>query len=227
MFANVTWKQAVADQVLGIVNSSGSPDFSLADVYERLDDLQRLFPHNHHVPDKVRQILQQLRDDGFITFVSRAQYRIDLSSPHLHTETPVPLPSGRPRPPTRVARTTVRLRDTILGLTLKTLYRFRCQACGQTVPLTDSDYAESHHLRPLGRPHEGPDTPGNVIVLCPNHHTMFGRGAAAIVPETLRLVHARPGLALPKRRIHLLPGHRLARAHVLYHYRQIFRGLAT
>jgi putative restriction endonuclease len=28
-------------------------------------------------------------------------------------------------------------------------------------------------VRGLGRPHNGPDTPDNVLCLCPNHHVLF------------------------------------------------------
>jgi putative restriction endonuclease len=34
-------------------------------------------------------------------------------------------------------------------------------------------YAEACHIKPLGRPHNGPDTPENILCLCPNCHVLF------------------------------------------------------
>jgi len=33
---------------------------------------ERAYPHNHHVRDKLRQVMQYLRDDGEILFVDDA-----------------------------------------------------------------------------------------------------------------------------------------------------------
>ena len=224
MLRDVTWKQAVMDQVLMLVNATGESAFAIGDLYEREAYFQELFPRNHHVREKVRQILQVLRDEGLLEFHQRGHYALNIESPHITDETDSPLPEGRQVPGVREARRLIRMRDTCLGLALKELYRYRCQACGGTVPLAKSDYAESHHLRPVGAPHYGPDRPNNVLVLCPNHHVMFDRGAASIEPQTLRLVHARPRVAFPYRRLRVRKDHRLARTHLEYHFRHIFRG---
>jgi len=223
MFSDVTWKQAVIDQVLAIVNQTGSTDFRTNDLYARRPTFAALFPRNHHIDDKIRQTLQYLRDDGLVVFHGHGRYSLNVEHPTVEVETAPPvLPPGRARPALRTAPTTMRLRDTVLGLTLKRLYRHKCQVCLKGVPLAGADYVESHHLRPLGRPHNGPDTPGNIIVICPNHHVMFDRGAAAAEPQTLRLVHARQRVFRHNQRLHIVPGHTLARTHILYHYRNIF-----
>ena len=41
-------------------------------------------------------------------------------------------------------------------------------------------YAEAAHIRPLGKPHNGPDTTDNILCLCPNHHWLFDYGAFGI-----------------------------------------------
>ena len=222
MFAHVTWKQAVMNEVVDLVNRTGRADFTAGDLREAQRRLARMFPRNHHVPDKVRQILQYLRDDGLITFLEPGHYALNGYSPDIVTGVATGLPAGREVPLARVRRGAVRLRDTMLGLAIKRLYRCLCQVCRAPVPLTRTDYAESHHLRPLGSPHDGPDTPGNILVLCPNHHVMFDRGAAAVQPEHLTIVHHRPGVFKPGQRILLAPPHSLARAHLLYHYQNIF-----
>jgi predicted restriction endonuclease len=34
-------------------------------------------------------------------------------------------------------------------------------------------YVEAHHLKPLGRPHDGPDVAQNMICVCPNCHVLL------------------------------------------------------
>src|SRR5580704_1385130 len=55
--------------VLNVVRSLNKPEFSLSDVYARTAELARLHPNNAHVPDKIRQQLQALRDLGLLTFL--------------------------------------------------------------------------------------------------------------------------------------------------------------
>ena len=77
--------------------------------------------------------------------------------------------------PARVKSEIYRIvRDTAVGKALKKLHRNRCQRCGRTIELTGgATYSEAHHLHPLGRPHGGPDTPENVVVVCPNCHALL------------------------------------------------------
>jgi 5-methylcytosine-specific restriction endonuclease McrA len=91
----------------------------------------------------------------------------------------------------RVASTVYRiLRDTELAKQLKQDYEFCCQICGHTIELPDGTrYAEAHHIRPLGRPHGGPDCAENVIVLCPNHHAMCDYGAIRLVLDDLHVIN--------------------------------------
>ena len=48
---------------------------------------------------------------------------------------------------------------------LKRLHNFECQfpGCGFVLNLPKGGrYIEAHHLKPLGAPHEGPDSPENL-----------------------------------------------------------------
>lgn len=112
-------------------------------------------------------------------------------------------------PPDRVATTTYRiLRDTELARRVKDIHRFECQICSHTIQLPDgSRYAEAHHIQPLGRPHDGPDTIGNILCLCPNHHAELDYGVAAISLSTLS--H--------------FDGHAIDSRYVEYHNRQIHK----
>jgi hypothetical protein len=82
-------------------------------------------------------------------------------------------------PPGRVEATISRIvRDTKLTNRVKAMHNFECQICGHFIMLADgSRYAEAHHVKPLGEPHNGPDVMENIICLCPNHHAACDLGA--------------------------------------------------
>lgn len=65
--ADQSWRR----EVIHLIRSHWHSDqvFSLNDVYAYADQVARQHPENHHVEAKIRQVLQQLRDEGEITFV--------------------------------------------------------------------------------------------------------------------------------------------------------------
>lgn len=94
-----------------------------------------------------------------------------------------PLPTYSTQIVTRI------IRDSILAYELKRLYQFRCQICETRLVLNSNKfYAEGHHIKPLGRPHFGPDLAGNMLVLCPNHHVELDFGARKIQQNDLLLI---------------------------------------
>jgi type II restriction enzyme len=62
--------------VLQVVQSLGKMEFTLADVYAHTHDLAKLHPKNAHIPDKIRQQLQVLRDLGLLEFLTPGSYRL-------------------------------------------------------------------------------------------------------------------------------------------------------
>ena len=62
--------------VLQVVQSLGKMEFTLADVYAHTRDLAKLHPKNAHIPDKIRQQLQVLRDLGLLEFLTPGSYRL-------------------------------------------------------------------------------------------------------------------------------------------------------
>jgi len=86
--------------------------------------------------------------------------------------------------PGRVTTTITRvIRDTKLSRRVKQIHKFKCQFCGDRLEGPAGPYAEGAHIRPLGRPHNGPDTLENLLCLCPNHHYLFDVGAIGIDPK--------------------------------------------
>ncbi|SED43780.1 HNH endonuclease [Bradyrhizobium erythrophlei] len=105
--------------------------------------------------------------------------------------TPTPIATDIEEPAAQRVETRVYrvLRDTELALRVKKAHNYECQICGQTIVLKDGTrYAEAHHIRPLGRPHDGPDAQENILCLCPNHHVELDYGVRAIAREELRVV---------------------------------------
>jgi hypothetical protein len=59
-------------------------------------------------------------------------------------------------------------------------------------------YAEAAHIRPLGTPHNGPDTSDNILCLCPNRYVLFDHGGV-MIGEDLSLVGAEGRLTVHPR----------------------------
>lgn len=109
--------------------------------------------------------------------------------------------------PERVVQQSYRiLRDTELARQLKLLYRDHCQICETALELAPGRrYSEAHHIKPLGK-HHGSDTPGNVLVLCPNHHALCDYGA----------------IKLERDQMNVKDGHNVSSANLEYHNRHIY-----
>ncbi|HEY3965334.1 MAG TPA: HNH endonuclease [Planctomycetaceae bacterium] len=184
-----------------------------------------MLPRNRHVREKVRQTLQRLRGDGFLFFIGNAIYELNTAFKELDGDPISPGEAGIELPQTRVVVRQIRLRCTLLAADMKRRYKHACQVCGSPVVLYPGvNYAEGHHLRPLGTPHLGPDVPGNILVLCPNHHIMFDRGALTIIPETFDLRHVVEGVIPHRAQLAIARWHQIDPKHVDYHNRVIFRG---
>jgi putative restriction endonuclease len=101
------------------------------------------------------------------------------------------------------------------ALHVKELYDFKCQVCGQTLPVPGGKYCEAAYLRPLGRPHFGSDSEDNILCLCPNHHVLLDYGAFGI-GDDFRLI----GIHLyGPLRVH--PRHILSKKNLSYHRKHI------
>lgn len=128
-------------------------------------------------------------------------------------------------PPEITSTITRKIRDTSTTRRLKRLYDYQCMLCNTRLGRTGGPaYAEGAHVRPLGRPHEGPDEPENIVVLCPNHHVMLDAGLLGIDPDTfeVRLAPGAEPVDYNGRRLQLRGGHTLRREHLEYHRREIF-----
>lgn len=126
-----------------------------------------------------------------------------------------PIAYDNEEPPERIDAVISRIvRDTATSTTLKSKYNFKCQVCGTTLKYgSGKKYIEVHHLRPLGRPHDGPDIESNMLVLCPNHHALFDLGAPHFVNN-----HT---IAIGARTFKLTIKHNIAKSHIQYYTKHV------
>jgi putative restriction endonuclease len=118
-------------------------------------------------------------------------------------------------PATRISGTVQRLvRNTSVTQAVKELHKSLCQICGVNVETVAGPYAEGCHIKPLGRPHDGPDAPGNVLCLCPNDHVRFDRGWF-VLSDDLEIVESATGR--PSGRLRLVKHHMINLSCVQYH----------
>lgn len=77
----------------------------------------------------------------------------------------------------RTVAVQAQVRDRRKSAALKSHYDNTCMICGVKLQVGEERfYSKAAHIKPLGKPHDGPDKASNMLVLCPNHHLQFDRG---------------------------------------------------
>jgi len=129
-----------------------------------------------------------------LDIVGPAGFSVSLKKKGDETTTIMAVDIEEPTTPGRVHQTVLRvIRDTSISISIKELYNYRCQICGNTLNLNNGKfYAEAHHLKPLGAPHDGPDIAENVLCVCPNHHVLLDFGAIELNINGLHLHTSHP-----------------------------------
>jgi type II restriction enzyme len=62
--------------IMGCIEQLMQPEFKLADIYKFESELSEKHPDNRHIKAKIRQQLQVLRDNGYLEFTGRGNYRL-------------------------------------------------------------------------------------------------------------------------------------------------------
>jgi hypothetical protein len=147
---------------------------------------------------------------------------VDMDIEEEHEEMEI-VPRGSDEPPgRREVRVNRVIRDSALSRFLKSLYLYRCQICRFTFRLDGGRrYAETHHIRPLGRTHHGIDKETNMMVLCPNHHAMMDLGAIAIHPDLMTLISSDSASSDHQKPLSL-SSHSIDKQFLTYHLDNIF-----
>jgi putative restriction endonuclease len=105
------------------------------------------------------------------------------------------------------------VRNTAVTQRVKELHGHRCQICGEFLETPAGRYAETAHIRPLGRPHDGPDTASNGLCLSPNDHVRFDFGV--IVMESDLSIRSPDGTVVGA--LLVVSEHEIDQAHLAYH----------
>ena len=156
--------------------AGGDPGLSPVSGY-RYDGLYRVASHWMHVGA-----------DGFL--VCQFELRRIADDP------PVIEDDASNRPVRREEAVVQRLvRSTVVAQQVKQMYAYACQIGGGVIETPGGRYAEGAHVRPLGRPHDGPDVIGNILCLCPNDHVRFDQGHF-VVSDDHRVIRGESGEAL-------------------------------
>ncbi|MBB6049889.1 putative restriction endonuclease [Armatimonas rosea] len=117
-------------------------------------------------------------------------------------------------PTKRVAAIVSRIvRTTALANRVKQMHNYTCQVCGVRLETPGGPYAEAAHIRPLGRPHHGPDIITNILCLCANCHLLFDTGAITIDDDLT--------VTGTQQRLRTVLGHHI-RADFLQYHRQCY-----
>jgi len=177
--------------------SGGDPAFSPASGF-RYDDLFR-----------VEESWRERGRSGFLV----CRYRmVQLAA----DGTPLPMPPAVATGPAPRAKTTVQriVRNTDVSRRVKELHDHTCQICGTRIAIAAGAYSEGAHIRPLGRPHDGPDVEANVLCLCPNDHVRFEFGAL-VIEDNLDILDTMAGQKVGTLRT--VAGHTMDATHLKYH----------
>lgn len=129
------------------------------------------------------------------------------------------IPEGNSTPARSTVCTIRVIRNSRVGNYVKELYNYRCQISGIALDTPHGPYAEACHVRPVGKPHNGPDSVDNVLCLSPNMHVLFDLGAITLT-DNLRIMGMDGDLKSE-------PDHQLSIDHIRYHREHVYKGQKT
>lgn len=114
-------------------------------------------------------------------------------------------------PPWATEVVTRAVRNTAKVLSIKKLYKDKCQVCGYTIQVAaDRRYSEVRPLRPLGS--GGDDDYANMLVLCPTHHVELDQAVLGVSMDGRSAVDG-SGRARP---LAVLAGHSLDPKNIMF-----------
>ncbi|MGK9459792.1 YDG/SRA domain-containing protein [Streptomyces sp. G6] len=159
--------------------------------------------------------------DGFLIWQFRLEAYDDTPTPQTTQHPELPGAPAEPEStsapgneaPERITSTVQRIvRNSAVKRQVKAWHDNQCQICSMRIKVPGGSYSEGAHIRPLGSPHNGPDTTGNVLCLCPNCHVMLDAGAIVIEDDLTVIRGGQPAGTL---RTH--PQHTIDRDCVRHH----------
>jgi type II restriction enzyme len=74
--ANLTRNKGWICEIMSCIDKLGKKEFTLNEIYSFEKALEKKYPENKHIKDKIRQQLQFLRDKGYLDFIAKGKYRL-------------------------------------------------------------------------------------------------------------------------------------------------------
>ncbi len=187
----MTWKDFIRGLVLDFCNQRGNRTFTLGEFKTARGEHIQGFSARARTPlNTTRRILQELRDEGFLSFVDNSgTYMRGVE--FLDGELPdaLLLPPYAITPEKREYLVETFARSVDWARLAKETFGPYCMypACGNTFPRPDgTPYIEVHHIVPLYR--EGEDGIWNLAVLCAHQYRMAHHAAPPMVHELRELL---------------------------------------
>jgi hypothetical protein len=191
---------------------------ALLDIFDNVPDRKVIVEYGSYRGRRKADWLAEVTQDG-MDMVASAIEGLDWPTgalPRERDSDEVPQeparPAGSQTPGRRESLARRVVRSTEVAAYVKKLHDHTCQACGTRLSIGTDGYSEGAHIRGLGRPHDGPDIPANVLCLCPNCHVLFDNGALIIDEEHVVRVNGQPTGTL---RTH--PHHVVEQEYLAYH----------
>jgi putative restriction endonuclease len=213
----------------GLVSNDPNTKRQIADAELDRGNLALVVSYNKGLPVRVTRGLGSTRQrtyryDGLYQVErwwadrGKSGFRIYCFALRKIDDKPISTPAGElPLPPNQEpdkieSYTTRVVRDTRGSEAVKKMHRYVCQACSTQLEPLGGAYAEAAYIKPLGRPHGGPDSPDNILCLCPNCHVLFN-GWAFTIEDDGTLLGALDG------NLNELKSHPVNRDYLAYHRR--------
>jgi len=156
-----------------------------------IDKMPTGFRYRYDGLYRVAECWNQRGRDGFNICRFRLEKIAEEQTPSSSIGVSMPeLPAGNVTPQRKESRVTRIVRDSDVSDAVKELHDYTCQICEVRLVTPRGAYAEGCHIKPLGRPHAGPDTQENLLCLCPNCHVQFDEQAVWVEDDlTIRGEH--------------------------------------
>ena len=172
----MTWKELVHRQIIAYCNKIGSRTFSLDAFFAANENIFRKnYPNNRFPRQKTCEMLQKLRDDGFLTFLDNTgnyTFRgVDLLA--VEKEETKTIDLSKEAPERREYLIEAYVRRVRWARLAREAFGDYCLfgACKNTFLRNDgTPYIEVHHIIPLYK--NGENSLHNLCVLCAHHHKM-------------------------------------------------------
>ena len=180
------WYHQLKDFPGALFDANGYIIFDTKDDYLGSPYLQ--IQEDLHVPNGISSIPNYVRvtESNQLQRLSHSIKKVGESKKSYVTQK---LPEGQKEVKRTLVETERIIRDTKVSLWVKRVHEYHCQICGIALQVASGQfYAEAHHIKTLGKNHNGPDVIENILCVCPNHHVLLDYGVIAIDKTKLRYI---------------------------------------